>query len=471
MNTSSIGVGKPFNVAIIGSGPSGFYAAEALLKSKHNITTDVYEKLPVPFGLVRFGVAPDHPKLKMVEKVFSKIAHMQGFRFIGNVQVGKDVSVQQLTDHYHAVIFAYGTEIERSLKIEGEDLDGSHSAREFVAWYNGHPEYSHKVFDFSGDQAVIIGQGNVALDVARILLKTQAELKATDIADYALDALSKSNIKHIHIVGRRGPAQSKFSAKELREFGDLQYCNVVVKSADFSLNQASKTEINDNSSLNIRTNLDFFRTFFTQKNTRERACIFDFFKKTTSIDGIKGRVNSITFQRTKLEGRPFFQKAVTINETETLSGGLVFKCIGYKAKPIEGLFYDDAGGILNNENGRLKNTKGVMSGLYATGWVKQGPSGTIGTNRGDSVQTVEVILEDFGALNVSKQSPEILINKLLCAGKKLVSFSDWEALDRVELSRGRSVNKSRQKITTINEMLDVIEVERSRCPSLIETNI
>lgn len=456
---------KTLNVAIVGSGPSGFYAAEALLKSKHNITTDVYEKLPVPFGLVRFGVAPDHPKLKMVVKVFSNIAQMAGFRFLGNVQVGKDVSIEELTSHYHAVIFAYGTEVERSLNIDGEELSGSHSAREFVAWYNGHPEYSHKKFDFSGEQAVIIGQGNVALDVARILLKTQDELKETDIADYALEALSKSNIKHIHIVGRRGPVQSKFSAKELREFGTLQECNVAVKYEDFSLNEASKIEENDNSSLNIRTNLEFFRSFLSKETVKSRVCNFDFFRNPLSINAKSGRVNSITFQKTILKGDSFSQQSVDVDETETLSSSLVFKCIGYKAAPIEGLIYD-AAGILVNENGRLKNDEGVISGLYATGWVKRGPSGTIGTNRADSVQTVNAILEDYDALCVSKKSPELLINKLRSTSNKIVSFSDWEALDRVEINRGKNMNKSRIKITTINEMLDVIDKENSRTSNL-----
>ena len=243
---SNLGTSEnPLLVAIVGSGPSGFYAAEALIKSEVVAKVDIIERLPTPYGLVRSGVAPDHPKLKTAINLYKKIADDPNFNLIANVTIGKDLSVEELCESHHAVILTYGAETDRKLGIPGEDLKGSHTATEFVGWYNGHPDYRELEFDLSQDVAVIIGQGNVAADVSRILSKTVDELKHTDIAQHALDVLAESKLKEIHVIGRRGPAQAKFTPKELREFGELSDCNPIILEEDLQLNIESEKELED----------------------------------------------------------------------------------------------------------------------------------------------------------------------------------------------------------------------------------
>ncbi|MCX2975432.1 NADP oxidoreductase [Halieaceae bacterium IMCC8485] len=446
---------KTLRVAIVGSGPSGFYAAEALLRSEYAIAVDVYEKLPVPYGLVRFGVAPDHPKLKLVVNIFDKIAQMEGFRFIGNVCIGKDISLQTLSDHYHAVILACGAECEKDLDIPGESLPGSHSALEFVAWYNGHPHYRDREFDFSHERAVVIGQGNVALDVARILSKTVDELQHTDIADYALEALAESNIKHIHVIGRRGPVQAKFSEKELREFATLANCTPKVSSADMQLNEASCEELQDVSHLNVANNIERLTDFTTLSvpASYSRVCHFQFFQSPAVIGGTD-RVSDIVLDRNRLDGPAFSQRAMATGESVTLDCGLVFRCIGYRAVPIPGLEYDDSSGVLSHREGRLLADGNILPGLYAAGWIKRGPSGTIGTNRGDSRDTVDALLEDFHEfLKKPTSDADKLLADLKKGGKEIVHFPDWKKIDAREIARAQSTGKPRRKLTSVPEML------------------
>lgn len=417
-----------FHVAIVGSGPSGFYAAEALLRSDYPIEVDVFEKLPVPYGLVRFGVAPDHHKLKLVTKVFERIAQMDGFILIGNVCVGEDICVGDLSQCYHAVIFANGAERERDLGIPGECLDGSYSAREFVAWYNGHPHYRDMEFDFSHETAAIIGQGNVALDVARILLKTESELLNTDIADYAFESLRHSQVRNVHIIGRRGPIQTKFSDKELREFQELSNCDPVVLPDEFVLNAASHSELDQGVDPKVKANFDILNTFMPSiGSNKEKRCLFRFFQTPLEIIGSEN-VEQLILERNALVGEPFHQIAISTGESSAVDCGLVFRCIGYRADHIPGLPYDDEKGVLQNKDGRLVLNNKNMPGLYAVGWIKRGSSGTIGTNRGDSVATVKLLLEDLPCLNDPIIPRQRLLSHLRDSGHRFTSFSDWKKL-------------------------------------------
>ena len=299
----------PLRVAIVGSGPSGFYAAEALLKSSHAVSVDMYERLPVPYGLVRSGVAPDHAKLKQVIDVYAKIAEQPGFSFFGNVTIGQDLGLAELRQSYHAVIFACGAEADRSLGIPGENLPGSHAATEFVGWYNGHPDFRDREFDFSTETAVVIGQGNVAADVARILAKSTDELARTDIAAHALEALAGSRIRDIHVVGRRGPVQAKFTSKELKEFGELQHATPVVETAALELNEASKRELEDAANSGARRNYDIFCSFAGRHaGSAARRVVFSFLKSPVAIHG-STRVEAIELEDNELTGSPGGQSA------------------------------------------------------------------------------------------------------------------------------------------------------------------
>ena len=339
---------NPLKIAVVGSGPSGFYAAEALIKSGKAVAVDMIERLPAPFGLVRNGVAPDHPKLKQAILVYQKIAESPAFSFCGNVTVGRDVTVDELRGLYHAVIFTCGAESDRRLGISGEDLKGSHTATEFVGWYNGHPDFRERVFDLSGDTAVIIGQGNVAADVARILSKTVDELKHTDIAEHALDVLSKSKIREIHVVGRRGPAQAKFTGKELREFGELADCTPVVNPEDLKLNPESEAEIADKTNAGAAKNMEIFRSFAAMSDAgKTRRCIFHFLESPLRIEGT-GRVEHVVFAKNRLEGPPFNQAARATEETVTLPCGILFRSIGYRGVAMPGVPFDEKRGTVPN---------------------------------------------------------------------------------------------------------------------------
>ena len=296
---------NPLRVAIVGSGPSGFYAAEALFKSEHAVHVDMYEKLPVPFGLVRSGVAPDHPKIKNVTRIYDKIASNEGFRFLGNVTIGQDLTVEDLKSHYHAVLFASGASSDRRLNIPGEDLDRSYTATEFVAWYNGHPDYKDRVFDLSRENAVIIGQGNVAVDVCRILSKSVEELKATDIADHALEALAESKIKNIYMIGRRGPAQAAFTPQEAKELGELALTEVVIQPEDLELSAADEAELEMNPPK--RKNVAMMRDLLAKSQAGEfadkpRKLHLMFFKSPVALEGENGSVERVILERNQLNG-------------------------------------------------------------------------------------------------------------------------------------------------------------------------
>ncbi len=450
---------KPLRVAVVGSGPSGFYTTEALIRSDHVVRIDMYERLPAPYGLVRYGVAPDHPKLKQAIQVYDTIAQSPQFAFFGNITVGRDVSVEELRRAYHAVVFTCGAETDRRLGIDGEDLPGSHTATEFVAWYNGHPDYRDRQFDLSHEVAVIIGQGNVAADVARILAKTVDELKHTDITDHALDVLANSRIREIRVIGRRGPAQAKFTPKELREFGELDECDPVVDPAELKLNPQSEQELTDKTNVNGKKNMELFEGFANSPAAKPRRCVFQFLRSPVRIVGERS-VEKIVIERNELEGEPFRQSAKGTGEYEEVPCGALFRSIGYRGVAIPGVPFDQKRGIFRNTDGRLMDDNDTpLPGLYTAGWIKRGPTGIIGTNRADSVATVKALLEDIDGLDTgeSKTGAEGLRGLLAERGIRVISYDDWRRIDAAEMERGKPKGKPREKYTRISEMLEVLE--------------
>ena len=446
--------GNPLRVAIVGSGPSGFYAAEALLKSAVVVQIDMYERLPVPFGLVRFGVAPDHPKLKMPVAVYDKIARNPGFAFHGNVMVGRDLTVAELRAAFHAVVFASGAESDRAMGIPGEQLPSSHTATAFVGWYNGHPDYRDCQFDLSQEVAVIIGQGNVAADVARMLAKPIDELRGTDMAAHALQALAESRVREIHVVGRRGPVQAKFTNRELQELGELRGCTARLASDALPLTEQCRAELSDKTNFVAAKNVEIFRSWQGREvsHRTQRSIVFHFLRSPVQMSG-GGRVQQIVLERNQLAGLPFKQVPRACGEREVLKCGLVFRSIGYRGVPLEGVPFDCERGVFANQDGRVKDSPGV----YVTGWIKRGPSGIIGTNRADSVATIASLLVDIPQLaGDNKPGAGALQGKLADRGVRVVSYADWLRINEAELARGQAQGRPRDKFTRLAEMLAVL---------------
>ena len=445
---------NPLHVAIVGSGPSGFYAAEALFKLPCAVQVDMLEALPVPFGLVRYGVAPDHPKLKQPIQVFDGIARAPGFQFFGNVPVGRDVTVEDLQRTHHAILFAYGAGDDRRLGIEGEDLAGSHSAREFVGWYNGHPDDRDRRFDLSCEVAVVIGQGNVAVDVARILARPVHELRGTDIAEHALEPLAASRVREIHIVGRRGPAQAKFTSKELRELGELTGCSVEVSADDLVLGAACREELADKHNYVAAKNLEIFQSWTGPRaGSAGKRIVFHFLRMPVSLGG-RERLETIALERGALRGAPFSQTVAGSGSVESLSCGLLFRSIGYRGRALNGLPFDAQQGVLPHEGGRV----GDCAGVYAAGWIKRGPSGIIGTNRADAVATVASLMSDLPRLDPAPKAGGAGLRAALARrGTRIVGYQDWLRLDAIEVERGARAGKPREKMTRVGEMLAALQ--------------
>lgn len=448
---------NPLRVAIVGSGPSGFYAADELLQCGRAVEVSMIERLPVPFGLVRSGVAPDHPKLKQTTVVFDRIAHSASFRYFGNVRCGCDVTLADLDAMFHAVILACGSESERRLGIAGEDLPGSHAGTDFVGWYNGHPDHAGHRFDLSREAVVIVGQGNVALDLARMLAKSADALRHTDIAQHALESLAQSRVRDIHIVGRRGPAQARFTPSELMELGKITGCDVLVDEAELTLNEASLVEAGDKMSRNVSSNLGIFKKFAASRGMPQRRCChFHFLLNPVGIEGA-GNVERVCFERTRLEGEPFKQAARPTGEFTNIECGLVFRSIGYKGTPLPGVPFDEAQAVVPNRAGRVIDVDGGSFGnVYVTGWIKRGPSGIIGTNKADSMETIATLLTDLPGL---PQEPKLgadgLARHLERRGHAYVDYADWKKIDEYEISRGMPAGKPREKLVVQRSMLEV----------------
>lgn len=447
--------GQPLRVAIVGSGPGGFYAAEALLESGLQVEIDLIERLPVPFGLVRFGVAPDHAKLKSVTTVFTQIAEDPRLRFFGNVELGRDVSVRQLGALYHAVIVATGAAGDRRLGIAGEHLPGVHAAGDFVGWYNGRPECADLEFDLQQEVAVVVGQGNVAIDVCRILASPVDALRRTDIAAHALDALACSRVREIHLVGRRGPVQAKFTPKELRELGTLPGWQPRVDPAALVLNNASQAELTMPGFVHAPRNLDILRGFAqAPADDGRRALHLHFHRAPVALSGAT-RVERIELEAQALSGEPGAQSAAPTGERLSLPAGLVLRSVGYRGTPLPGLPFDLVRGALPHRDGRVIDTGGkVLRGWYATGWIKRGPTGVIGTNRADSVDTVASLLDDLAALDAPKAGRAGLLAQLAADRRRVVDFAGWRAIEQAEAERGRAGGKPAEKFVRVEDMLD-----------------
>jgi ferredoxin--NADP+ reductase len=440
-------------IAVVGSGPSGFYATEALLKNFPNTSVNIIEKLPVPFGLVRFGVAPDHPKLKQVIMVYNRIAENPNVNFFGNVELDKDITIEELQRTHHAVILCYGARSDRDLNIPGTSLKGYHSAREFVAWYNGDPEAQHHKFDFSHKNAVIIGQGNVAADVCRILTKSVDELKKTDITTQAIEQLSESKIRNIHIIGRRGPAQAKFSSKEIRELGELSNCSNFIEQQSYVIDDIDKNQLSAPAFADIAKCVSIFKDFGYKKDSKKQHSIeYKFLLSPIKICG-DSKIESITFMRNRLTDN---RKAEPTGDTITIDCGLCFSSIGYRGQAINNIPFDDVKGTIINDKGRVINKQGtVITGLYTSGWIKRGPSGIIGTNRADSVETIETLVKDIETLKQKTIEENAFINILKAKKCRYISYEDWKKIDDIEIKNGSIIGKSREKITDIDKMLSI----------------
>ena len=438
-------------VAIIGGGPSGFFAADALLKA--GTLVDLFDRLPTPFGLVRGGVAPDHPKIKSVTKAWDKTAQHPGFAFWGNVEIGRDLTVRELLRWYDAVLFTSGAETDRKMDIPGEDLQGSHAATEFVGWYNGHPDYAGRKFALDSEAVVVIGQGNVAMDVARLLAKTAEELKSTDVAADALAAFADSRVQDIYIVGRRGPAQAKFTSPELRELGELVAADAVVLPHDLQLSSADEGELSTDAA--AAKNVELLRELAARVPEGKRRRVHLCFKMSpVRIEGQDGRVRSIVLEKTRLEGSAGAQKAIGTGETVEIPCGLVFRSVGYKGKAIEGVPFDAKSGTIPNVKGQVTLDGQPVVGLYVAGWIKRGPSGVIGTNKPCALETVEQLLLDAASL---PRAPERDVSGLrtLLADRKVepVSFASWQKIDAVEQESGKALGKPREKLTRWEDLL------------------
>lgn len=446
-------------VAIVGSGPSGFHAVEALRKARPEARVDLYDRLPTPFGLVRGGVAPDHPKIKSVTRVYERLAAHPTFRFLGNVRVGSDISHETLRAHYHAVLYATGAQTDRPLGVPGEGLTGSHPATEFVGWYNGHPDYRHLSFDLSTESAAVIGIGNVAMDVARILAKSPDALMETDLAAHALAALRHSQLRTIHVIARRGPVQAACTTPELRELGELADVDVIVNPRDLELDPLSAAALEASTDRTPAKNLEILRHFAERGSTNAaRRLVFHFFASPIEFVGSE-QLRGVGLVRNRLEDDGAGGvRAVATNETTLLPVGIAFRSVGYKGVPVPGVPFDERRGVIPNLRGRvLDDTGAPMPGLYVAGWIKRGPSGVIGTNKPCAVESVQQLLTDAeGGLLPTPTITEDPLTRLLDNGVRVVSWADWQRLDALELELGAATGRSREKFTSVAEMLEAL---------------
>jgi ferredoxin--NADP+ reductase len=436
----------------VGSGPAGFYAAGALLDAEVPIEVDMIERLPTPWGLVRLGVAPDHPKLKSVSRAFERIAEKPGFRFFGNVEVGRDLSHADLLSLYDAVVYAFGAQTDKRLGIPGEDLPGSWSATEFVAWYNGHPDHQELLFDLNAERAVVIGNGNVALDVARMLALTPEELAPTDTTDPAIDAIGSSPLREIVIVGRRGPAQASWTTQELKEMGELAGADVVVDAAELEGAAEDDTQ--------THRNMEVLREFAAREPSGKPLVLrFLFFRSPVAIHGDE-KVESVELVRNALEERDGRLIAVATDEHETLECGLVFRSVGYRGVGLPDVPFDEHRGTILNEGGRVVGE----AQTYCAGWIKRGPTGIIGTNKKDATETVALLLEDVeqGRIahreDVTAEAVEALLAE---RGVRAVVYAGWSSIDDLERAAGEKLGRPRVKLRSWEELLEAAQALRT----------
>ena len=438
--------GKPIRVAVVGSGPAGFYAAAQLLAADIPVEVDLFERLPTPHGLVRFGVAPDHPKIKTVSRAFEKTAAQPGFRFLGNVEVGRDVSHEELRRLYHAVVYTVGAQTDRRMGIPGEDLPGSWPATAFVAWYNGHPDFQDLTFDLSGERVVVVGAGNVAVDVARMLALTEDELRDTDTTDAAIEAILGSGITEIVMLARRGPAQAAFTNPELLELGELAGADVIVDPSDLELDPVSEASLEHDT--NARRNLEVLREYAAREpEGRPKRLVLRFCVSPVAILG-EERVEAVETVRNELVVDGESVRAVATENRELLPAGLVLRSVGYRGTAIDGLPFDERSGTIPNSDGRIDD-----AGAYCAGWIKRGPSGVIGTNKKDATETVELLLADARAGRLPEPEGGDVLDLLAGRGVEVVTHDGWRAIDELECARGAEQGRPRVKLCTWDELL------------------
>jgi ferredoxin--NADP+ reductase len=448
-------------VAIVGAGPAGAFAAASVLRARGDAEIDLFDRLPTPWGLLRGGVAPDHQEIKRLEATFDRQTLQRGCRFFGNVEVGVDVSHADLMRHYTAVIYATGAQTDKSLGIPGEDLPGSRAATEFVGWYNGHPDYRDLEFDLSAERAVVIGNGNVAADVTRILTLSITELERTDIAEHALEALRESRIREVVVLGRRGPAQAAFTSAELRELGRLDGVDVRVDPRDVELDPVSREWLAEMGTFTARKNVELLREFAARPPhaDAERRIELRFLRSPVAIRGDRA-VEGVDVRRNEivraddgsLRARP------ADDEIETIACGLVLRSVGYRAVPLPGVPFEERRFVLPNERGRVRTPDGrPLRAVYTVGWIKRGPTGILGTNKRDAEETVSCLVEDLAA-GVLPEPPDpgpAGIDALLAERcPDVVTVDGWRAIDGREVERGRAEDRPRVKLASRAELLD-----------------
>ena len=452
---------RPLRVAIIGAGPTGFYAADHLLKQPDLvIEVDLFDRMPTPHGLVRAGVAPDHQKIKSVTAAFDKVAAHPRFRFFGAVELGRDVTVADLRRHYHQIVYSTGAQTDRRMGIPGEDLKNSHPATEFVAWYNGHPDYRHLTFDLSQERAAVVGVGNVAIDVARILCRSPEELATTDIADYALEALRKSRIREVYLLGRRGPAQAAFTNPEIREVGELADADVATLPDEVELDAVSRAALEAHPDRATLKKVEILQSYAHREPTgKSRRLVIRFLVSPVELIGNEaGEVAAMKLVKNRLEASA--SGAISPKPTgvfEELPVGLVFRSVGYRGVPLPDVPFHESWGVILNDKGRVldPDTKAPVLGEYTAGWIKRGPTGVIGTNKPDALETVECMMQDLAAGRIL--APE---HPHAEAGERLVrerqprhfTYGDWLKLNALEVGLGRPIGRPRLKFTRVEDM-------------------
>jgi ferredoxin--NADP+ reductase len=449
-------------VAIVGAGPAGFYAADQLLRQDRlAVRVDMFDRLPTPFGLVRFGVAPDHQKIKSVTAVFDKTASHPGFRFFGNVDLGTHVTVADLRAYYHQVLYTTGAQTDRRMGVPGEDLPGSHPATEFVAWYNGHPDYVDCRFDLGQERIAVVGVGNVAVDVARILCRTPEELARTDIADHALEALRHSRVREVYLLGRRGPAQAAFTNPEVRELGELPGADVAALPEEVALDPLTRAALEKTPDRPTTKKVEILQEFARRTPAgKPRRLVLRFLVSPVEVvEAAGGGIGALRLVRNELTATAAGTlQARPTGQVETLPVGLVFRSVGYRGVALPGIPFHESWGVILNEKGRVLDpeSKRPILGEYAAGWIKRGPTGVIGTNKPDAAETVAAMLEDAaGGLVLVPAHPEPAAAEALVRARqpRVVSYTDWRRLDEIETAAGRRQGRPRVKLTSVDAML------------------
>ena len=486
-------------IAVVGAGPAGFFTVEALLKGASPVAVDVFNRLPAPYGLVRDGVAPDHQAIKSVAKVYQRLLERDEIRYFGAVTLGEDVHIDDLRASYDQIVYAVGAQGDRRLGIPGEELKGSRSAADFVGWYNGHPDHRDAGFSLDCERVVVVGNGNVALDVARILVRSPDQLAKTDIADHALEALRRSRVREVTLLGRRGPVQAAFTNPELREFGALEGVSALAEARELELDPASEAVAAGD---RVRTrNIATLRRYAeTVRRAGDRTVRFRFFVSPVEILGREGRATGVRAERTRLEEQPDgWMRAVGTGDFETFPCGLALRSVGYRGVPLPGVPFDAARGTIPNECGRVLGAEGrPVAGEYVVGWAKRGPSGVIGTNKADAAETVRAMAEDWDAgifagsgvagsvvagstaadggdagssgtgTGSSSTSGGVPVEELLQRrGVRWVDKAGWRRLDGRETSAGKARGRPRVKLCRVDEMLEAAGPPEGKAPRAV----